>query len=251
MPVSELAFWTPKILDDLQVACADGDTADRVVSVIQPAIEELIRQNSGFQLSRAILEKLVENFPGGIVSIMDEELRHIFIGGETMGRMGFVAAEMLGKRPTEALPGEKSESLERAIRRAMQGESVRSLEADGAMSTLTTCTPIYDGDTCIGTIVVGQDVTDLAAIQEEKFAQERARARLQEEIRASRERATLIENLLHEIRNPLASLSSSTEILQQYGTRINEEKRDEHLARIYESVRLMAGTLAHLAQIDG
>ena len=65
-----------------------------------------------------------------------------------------------------------------------------------------------------------------------------------------RARALIIEQLLHGIRNPLATLASSAEMLENYEDRMDEQKRAEHLRRIYETVRTLQQTLTQLAQIS-
>src|SRR5690606_30183139 len=155
---------------------------------------------------------LVTNFPSGVVSIFDVEMRHVLVGGETADQLEFDLSQMIGKTPIEYRPDDRSERLETLIRRTLKGEAVRGLEYDGDRTTLVISTPIYDEERhIVGVIVVGQDVTDLVMLQEEKFAQERARAVLEREVATSRARAGIIEQVLHEVRNPLASLSSSVE----------------------------------------
>ena len=200
--------------------------------------------------TEAMLHALVSDFPSGVVSIFDVEMRHVLVGGETADQLEFDLPRMVGKTPSEYRPGDKSDRLEVLIRRTLKGEAVRGLEYDGDRTTLVISTPIYDHDReLVGAIVVGQDVTDLVMLQEEKFAQERARAILEREVATSRARSSIIEQVLHEVRNPLASLSSSVEMLQRYDDRMNSEKRADHLHRIYLEVRALAKTLSQLAQI--
>ena len=237
-------------LADIRNIVADVDVVSRVVAALEPLLAEAIRSQELLNTTESMLRALVTNFPSGVVSIFDVEMRHVLAGGETAGPLDFDLPQMIGKRPTEFRPGDKSERLEVLIRRTLKGEAVRGLEYDGDRTTLVISTPIYDADhNIIGAIVIGQDVTDLVLLQEEKFAQERARAVLEREVATSRARAGIIEQVLHEVRNPLASLSSSVEMLQNYDDRMSSEKRADHLRRIYFEVRALAKTLSQLAQI--
>lgn len=239
------------VLADLRTACADSEVVERVLAVVEPLLEEAERRNLELQRNQATLQSLVDNFPGGIVSVLDVEMRHLFVGGETVPHLGFDIPKMIGKTPSQYKPGEPADALEANIQRAMHGEPVRSLEIDGHMSTLVITTPIYDSaGELVGTIVVGQDVTDLVYLQEAKFEEERARHHLEQEVAASRARASIIEQVLHEVLNPLASLSSSAEILQNYGERISVEKRADHLQRIFDETQRLASTLSQLAAIN-
>lgn len=248
--MSEPSFQTlsEQALNEIR-AVADADLVSRISAAIEPLLAEAIHAQALLNTTQSMLRALVTNFPNGVVSIFDVEMRHVLAGGETSDQLRF-DPQMIGKKPTEFRPGEQSERLETLIRRTLKGEAVRGLEYDGDRTTLVISTPIYDDErSIVGAIVVGQDVTDLVVLQEEKFAQERARAVLEREVATSRARAGIIEQVLHEVRNPLASLSSSVEMLQHYDERMSSEKRADHLRRIYHEVRILAKTLSQLAQI--
>ncbi|MBK8137924.1 MAG: PAS domain-containing protein [Chloroflexi bacterium] len=235
----------------LEAACGDEAVLARVLAVIEPVLENANQRNFDLHRSQATLQSLVDNFPGGIVSVFDPQMRHLLVGGETVARLGFTSEAMLGKTPSEYKPGLGATTLEQTLRRTLMGENVRSLEIDGTMSTLVICTPIYDAaGGLFGAIVVGQDVTDLVHLQEDKLQEERLRAVLEREVATSRARAAIIEQVLHEIRNPLAGLLSSAEMVERYEARMSAEKRAEHLRRINEEVQVLQQTLAQLAQIS-
>lgn len=250
MSPSPFQVLSNQALAEIQAICPDVDLMSRMATALEPLLAESMHTYRLLQTTEATLRTLVNNFPGGVVSVFDTELRHVLAGGETSDQLGFDPPDMVGKKPSEYRPGDKSDRLEVLIQRTLLGESVRGLEYDGERTTLVISTPIFDeARTVVGTIVVGQDVTDLVLLQEEKFEQERARARLEREVATSRARAAIIEQVLHEIRNPLASLSSSVEMLERYDDRMTPEKRADHLRRIYYEVRALAKTLSQLAQI--
>lgn len=250
MSEPSLQTLSEQALTDIRAVVTDADIVSRIVAALEPLLAEAIQTQTLLHTTESTLRSLVTNFPSGVVSIFDVEMRHVLAGGETAGPLEFDLPRMIGKRPTEFRPGDQSERLETLLRRTLRGEAVRGLEYDGDRTTLVISTPIYDDDhVIVGAIVVGQDVTDLVVLQEEKFAQERARAILEREIATSRARAGIIEQVLHEIRNPLASLSSSVEMLERYDDRMSAEKRADHLRRIYLEVRTLAKTLSQLAQI--
>jgi len=252
MPIVDMvSTLSAQILEDLRTACGDDEVLTRVLAVIEPVMTEASNRNFELHRSKATLQSIVDNFPGGIISVFDPQMRHILVGGETVERLGYKSEEMIGKTPSEYNPERGADIIEQNIRRTLLGENVRTLEVEGPMTTLVICTPIYDGaGGLIGAIVVGQDVTDLVELQEAMLQEERARAKLEREMATSRARALIIEQLLHGIRNPLATLASSAEMLENYEDRMDEQKRAEHLRRIYETVRTLQQTLIQLAQIS-
>lgn len=251
MTETSLQTLSEQAFTEIRAATDDAELMARVAAAFEPLLAEAFRTHALLETTESTLHALVANFPGGVVSIFDAEMRHVIAGGETAAPLAFDLPRMIGKKPSEFRPGEQSERLETLIRRTLKGEAVRGLEYDNDRATLVISTPIFDADhdAIVGAIVVGQDVTDLVMLQEEKFAQERARASLEREVATSRARAGVIEQVLHEVRNPLASLSSSVEMLQHYDDRMSDERRADHLRRIYAEVNNLAKTLSQLAQI--
>src|SRR5690606_20502751 len=146
----------------------DADLVSQVVTALEPLLAEALRTHSMLNMAEATLRALVTNFPSGVVSIFDVEMRHVLVGGETADQLEFDLSQMIGKTPIEYRPDDRSERLETLIRRTLKGEAVRGLEYDGDRTTLVISTPIYDEERhIVGVIVVGQDVTDLVMLQEE------------------------------------------------------------------------------------
>lgn len=251
MSEATLQTLSEQALREIRAILPDADLIPRIVASLEPLLAHALQAQTLLSTTESMLSALVVNFPSGVVSIFDAERRHVFAGGETAELLGLDLPRMIGKRLSEYQPGEKSDRLETLLQRTLLGEAVRSLEYDGDRTTLIISMPIYDEkhERIVGAIVVGQDVTDLVVLQEEKFAQERARALLEREVATSRARSVIIEQVLHEIGNPLASLSSSVELLQHYDDRMTPEKRADHLSRINLEVRVLAKTLSQLAQI--
>ena len=157
-------------LAEIRAILPDAGLVSRVAASIEPLLAEVIRTQSLLKTTEAMLHALVSDFPSGVVSIFDVEMRHVLVGGETADQLEFDLPRMVGKTPSEYRPGDKSDRLEVLIRRTLKGEAVRGLEYDGDRTTLVISTPIYDHDhELVGAIVVGQDVTDLVMLQEEKL----------------------------------------------------------------------------------
>lgn len=236
-------------LERLRHLSVDTQALGALMAAVEPLLAEAQHTQALLHTTQTTLESLVQNYPGGIVSVFDTDMRHVLVGGETAADHGFDPARMIGKTPSEFRAGEPADNLESLIWRTLQGESVRELDYDDAKATLIISTPVFEGQRVVGAIVVGQNVTDLVQLQEEKFEQERARATLEKEIATARARSHIIDQVLHEIRNPLASLASSAELLETYGDRMSAEKRADHLQRILNEVRALGLAMSHLAQI--
>ncbi len=102
---------------------------------------------------------------------------------------------------------------------------------------------------------VKQTIGNATDISDRKQAEADIRAALEKEKELSQLRSRFISMASHEFRTPLTIISSSASILETYNHRITEEKRQQHLQRIQNTVKHMAQLLddvltVNLAEID-
>jgi PAS domain S-box-containing protein len=84
---------------------------------------------------------------------------------------------------------------------------------------------------------IGRDIT------KRKQAEEEIRNALEREKELSELKSRFVSMTSHEFRTPLATILSSTEILQRYSQKLSEEKKLEHLQRIQATVKNMTQLL--------
>jgi two-component system, sensor histidine kinase LadS len=75
-------------------------------------------------------------------------------------------------------------------------------------------------------------------------------ASLEKEKTVSKMRSRFITMASHEIRTPLAIISSSTGILQNFGDRLNAEKKQQHLQTIQDTIKSMTQLLDDILMIN-
>ena len=84
---------------------------------------------------------------------------------------------------------------------------------------------------------VGRDITDL------KNAEEQLQQMLEHAMELSELRSRYIAMAAHDLRNPLAIIQSSTDILQRYRERLSEERMQTKYDRIQNSITVMVNML--------
>jgi len=143
--------------------------------------------------------------------------------------------EVLGKRADEvATPGAK-DAVREGLERAMRGEVVermdmRSVCSNGIARVIWTAAPAMDADGVThSTLCVGEDLTDVT--------------RLEGQILHTEKLATLGQlaaGVVHELNNPLTSISVYTDYLLQKGRRTGGDPADlDRLGRIAEAAARM------------
>ncbi|MBI1938996.1 MAG: PAS domain S-box protein [Ignavibacteriales bacterium] len=91
--------------------------------------------------------------------------------------------------------------------------------------------PEFDSSGNVSTVVVyGRDIT------ERKKLEETIKESLQKEKELNELKTRFISTASHEFRTPLTAVLSSAELLERYGRRWNEDKYNEHINRIRNSV---------------
>jgi PAS domain S-box-containing protein len=104
---------------------------------------------------------LVENFPGGAVTLYDEDLRYIAAGGENVRRVGRTVDDLVGSKVHDAIPDELADQLAPHYRAAIEEEEQQTFEAeyDGTYY-LFHALPVRDevGDVYAG-MGMSQDIT--------------------------------------------------------------------------------------------
>ncbi|WP_253274439.1 response regulator, partial [Myxosarcina sp. GI1] len=88
-----------------------------------------------------------------------------------------------------------------------------------------------------GFVAVWRDIT------ERKLIEQNTRAALEKEKKLNELKTRFVTTTSHEFRTPLASILSSSELLEHYGYKWTEEKKLNHLHRIQASVKHMTGLL--------
>jgi PAS domain S-box-containing protein len=133
-----------------------------------------------------------------------------------------------------AAAGKLGDSLEFEIMR--NGQEPRQIESHPVL--------LRHGDEPYAILAITRDVT------ERKQVEQALHYTLAKQMELGELRSRIITTTSHEFRTPLATILSTSEILQDYADRLTEHKRAEHFGRIRASVQYITALLDDALAID-
>ena len=180
---------------------ATGVLASYLAELYRRKSQELAATSIDLRVQKALTKNIVENISSGLLTV-DRGGRITSFNRMAAEITGKKAGDVLGRPIVDLFPG-VAERLRRA-----SGESRRYEEPFGASAEPQVLGFSYsplrdDSGREIGTIVIFQDLTELRAME--------ARLKREERLAAV---GRLAAGIAHEIRNPLASISWSIEMLR-------------------------------------
>ena len=201
-PIGWSQFLRPSFIHSLGFLLT-GVLAGILGEDIRTARKRMHERESVLQKLETFHKHVVENIPSGIVTV-DTQDRVSLINDTACSILGVGKEEVTGRPVGEVLSGldlgyERSESL-------MPRPELVFRRSDGAEIYLGfSSSPMKDADgTVIGSVVIFQDLTPVKQMEE--------RIRIADRLAGVGE---LAAGLAHEIRNPLASITGSSQMLRE------------------------------------
>ena len=193
------------------VAILGGYLADR----LGEATRELERRQVDIQELRALNENILASLSSGLLTI-DDEGRVIFFNAAAENITGWSRKEILGK-PLEDVFPDFSDTL-RGNGRSGFSDGRREIAYETPAGDILhlgfSISPLYNAShAAVGQIVIFQDLSDIRELEEQMRRAERLAAVGQ-----------LAASIAHEIRNPLASISGSVELLEASSSTSDDER---------------------------
>jgi two-component system sensor histidine kinase PilS (NtrC family) len=202
LPIGWSQFLRPSFIHSLGFLLT-GVLAGILGEDIRTARKRMHERESVLQKLETFHKHVVENIPSGIVTV-DTQDRVSLINDTACSILGVGKEEVTGRPVGEILSGmdlgyERSESL-------MPRPELVFRRSDGAEIYLGfSSSPMKDADgTVIGSVVIFQDLTPVKQMEE--------RIRIADRLAGVGE---LAAGLAHEIRNPLASITGSSQMLRE------------------------------------
>lgn len=103
---------------------------------------------------------LVEQFPNGLVTLFDEDLRYQIVGGNGFDRVRLSPSDLEGERLQDVFPPDVVRELEPHYRNALAGtSSVIEQTLEGRIFRIRTV-PVYEDGAVVAGMTMSQDITD-------------------------------------------------------------------------------------------
>jgi len=201
------------------------------------------RKEQEYRKQEELYRYIIENSTDGIYRT-DTRGRFIFANNAATQLLGYTVQDILGKpyhkfiHPKyrlEALRLYKQQAEERTESTYFEFPTLRK---DGSEIWLgQNVQLVIEHEKIVGFQAVVRNIT------QRKLAEEEILKALEKERQLSELKSRFVTMVLHELRTPLTGISLSTEILQRYANKIDEQQKDKSYKKIFENVKRLVGLM--------
>ena len=208
---------------------------------LQNEITERQQTQAALVESQAKLTSLIQN-SSDIIGILESDGTIIYKSPSTQTLLGFSPEEIEGKNHFDFVHPEDYQKAKEHFQEGLnnpgttQVSEYRFRHKDGSWHYLESKSNFIDNN-------VNQIVVNSRDITERKQAEEEVRNALKKERELIELKSRFVSMVSHEIRTPLNVILASSQILERYGEKWSNEKKNEFFSRIKESVNKMTELL--------
>jgi len=209
---------------------------------LESMVEERTRElNENQKLYRAI----ARNFPEGMISVFDRDLRYVFVEGKELYALGITSESLMGTRYLDRLAPEIAQQTEQELLEVFDGTS-RAIEIKHRGNDyILEAVPIPGESGKVEHILVIEK-----NITQRKRDEEKVKRALEHEKELNELKSRFVSTASHEFRTPLSTILSSVSLLTRYLKEGQEEQRNKHIQRIKGAVHNLTGILNDFLSLD-
>ena len=209
---------------------------------LEATVEERTKE---LREKQKLYSAIARNFPDGMISVFDRDLRYKFVEGKELYALGITSEMLMGTRYMDRLAPEVAEQTEHELQEVFEGEA-RSIEIKyKGNDYVLDAVPIPDEDGSIPHIlVIEKNITT------RKQDEEKVKRALEHERELNELKSRFVSTASHEFRTPLSTILSSVSLLSRYFSEEDQLKREKHMQRIKTSVHNLTGILNDFLSLD-
>ena len=205
-------------------------------------ISERIKAEKKLKKTEHLFLQLLDNYPDGIISIIDQNFHFVYTGGE-LHKMLHADIEMLiGNEIFPLFP----RPLRKIIFPILESVFLDKIFITGFELPYSIANGTYIMD-AFPLIEEDNSVNNIGVIIKNISKLKQAEKNLREDLKMERElnelKSRFVSMASHEFRTPLSTVLSSAYLIEKYISREDQAKREKHVQRIVSSVNMLTDIL--------
>ena len=243
---------SPSMVDDQPVVIAfiiditSRKQVEKQMKEYSQSLEERVEERTReLKESQKLYSAIARNFPDGMISVFDRDLRYVFVEGKELYALGITSEMLMGTNYLDRLAPEIAELAKAKLLEVFDGQA-QSIEIKFRNNDyILDAAPIPEDDGKIRHILVIEK-----NITERKRSEEQVKHALEHERQINELKTRFVSTASHEFRTPLSTILSSVSLLDRYTAAEDQEKREKHIKRIKGSVHNLTGILNDFLSLD-
>ncbi len=201
-------------------------------SLLQQKIQEKEATEKELIDSQKLYVTIAKNFPNGTITVLDDQLRFVFIEGQGLRDSGIETNQLLNTNYLDSVPNELKDTINQKLNVVLSGiPSTFETETKHQIFRIR-AVPLYNDQNQVNRILLVE-----SNITQQKNAEKEIYNSLQKEKDLNELKSKFVSMASHEFRTPLSTIMSSASLIKKY-TAINEgEKTVRHADRIQNNVK--------------
>lgn len=178
---------------------------------------------------------IAENFPNGLISVLDMDFRFVFVNGSELTRRGWEKEALIGKAYLDMVANH--EIVTPLLQEVAAGEELSKEVTMRDQTYQLHGVPLRDDeDRVFQLLMVEENITA------QKKAQEEVRQNLVKERELNELKSRFVSMASHEFRTPLSTILSSISLIGKYPDDARD-KREKHINRIKSAITNLTNIL--------
>jgi len=211
---------------------------------LQEQIKKRKETEQKLMIFQRLYDTMVHNFPDGVIGILNKEMEYILIDGKELNEIDLPALGLNGHQTEGQDPVLAQETISR-IKKAFAGEDVSFEVNTEDRSYSITAVPLPDAKNQINEILCV-----LKNVTEKKRVESVLLKALEKEKELGELKSRFVTMACHEFKTPLATILSSTFLLENYSGEAYDNEKLLHSNRIRRSVNNLNTILNEFLSIE-
>lgn len=219
---------------------------DELLTLKNKLEEKVIARTKELEESQQLYQLIAQNFPNGVISVLDENLHYVFADGIELKHKGISPSFLVGTSYLDRLPVEKREQVKQRLLEVLEGKDLSmEIELDGRVDLIHAVGLPNAHQKITRILKASQNITSL------KKAEENIQRALYKEKSLNELKSRFVSMASHEFRTPLTSILNATSLLSKYIGKVDaQEKQYKHVDRIKTSVQHLTTILNDFLSLD-